>query len=55
MNIDIHRVKTIVMSSIRDLGDSASRDITITDENGHEVCITLYSRSEDEDALKVLA
>ena len=57
-DISMHDVKSIVLGDRRyhDSGNSPfySRDITITNDRGESIVISLYSHSDDEDtALKV--
>jgi hypothetical protein len=51
----VHRVVKIELSAIREHPDFSTRTLTITDEKGERHEVTLFSHSEDEDALKVLS
>jgi hypothetical protein len=55
-DISIHNTKSIEISELRCVNGSTpffTRDITITDERGHQIVITCYSSSEEGDELKV--
>ena len=55
-DISIHNTKSIEISALREINGNTplyTRDITITDANGHQVVITCYSSSEEGDELKV--
>jgi hypothetical protein len=51
----VHRVTKLELSPIREHKDFCSRTLIITDEKGETHEVTVFSRSEDEDTLKVLS
>jgi hypothetical protein len=50
----IHNVVKVEMCEVREHSDFSTRTIVITDDKGNRHEVSLYSRSENEDALKVL-
>jgi hypothetical protein len=50
----VHRVVKIELSAIREHDSFSTRTITITDDKGNQHEVSLFSNSEDEDALKVM-
>lgn len=51
----IHKVTKVELSPIRDHDTFQSRSIIITDDKGERHEVSLFTSSEDEDTLKVLA
>ena len=55
-DISIHKTQSIEISEIREVNGSIplfTRDIIITDVNGHQIVITCYVTSEEGEELKV--
>lgn len=50
----IHNVVKVELSEIREHDTFSHRAIVITDDKGNQHEVSLFSRSDDEDALKVL-
>lgn len=53
-NLDIHDVIEVRIEDQREHSDFCSRSIVITDKSGNVVEINLYTRSEDENALRIV-
>ena len=53
--VSVHKVTKVELSPIRDHDTFQSRSIIITDDKGEQHEVTLFTHSEDEDTLKVLA
>ncbi len=55
-DISIHNTKSIEISEIREINGNTplfTREITITDERGHQVIITCFVNTEEGQELKV--
>ncbi len=50
----VHKVVRIELSAIREHDTFSTRTIIITDEQGNQHEVSMFSSSEDEDALKVM-
>lgn len=53
-DINIHNIKSIELGPVREHQDFSARSIYLETDQGR-VEITLYSRSDDENALKVMS
>lgn len=51
----IHRVTKVELSPVREHDTFQSRSIIITDDKGERHEVSLFTHSEDENTLKVLA
>lgn len=51
----VHRVVKVEMSPIREHDTFSSRTIIITDEKGEQHEVSLFTHSDNEDTLRVLA
>lgn len=51
----IHRVTKVELSPVREHDSFQSRSIIITDDKGERHEVSLFTHSEDENTLKVLA
>jgi hypothetical protein len=50
----VHKVVKIELSAIREHDTFSTRTIIITDEQGNQHEVSMFSNSDDEDALKVM-